>query len=258
MRKRLSLVCACALAAGAAMAESPFNSPVAPLITNLTATGAVRAVQFDLYPAAHSYSILSAPSPAGPWAANTNFFWSTITNVSGGTTNLVHDFRATNATAEADFYRLQVTPLSSNALLAAQVLNRIAYGPTPDELERVIAIGADAYIAEQLAMDGLPETLDTYVSVATNSVASDPLTNWVQVVATGKMNQTNVFVFLTQPARSCWMMCVWWKARISAGPTCWPMAILNPLSRRLGQFLRVTTDPSSPTAPGAMAVRHCD
>src|SRR5436305_23213 len=49
------------------------------------------------------------------------------------------------------FYRVQVTPMSSNSLLAATVLNRLTYGPTPDEIERINAIGPDAYIAEQLA-----------------------------------------------------------------------------------------------------------
>jgi len=38
--------------------------------------------------------------------------------------------------------RLQVTPnCSTNALVAATALNRLAYGPTPDELPRVLAIG---------------------------------------------------------------------------------------------------------------------
>src|SRR2546430_8192271 len=32
------------------------------------------------------------------------------------------------------FYRLRVTPMSSNAVLAATALNRLTYGPTPDEL----------------------------------------------------------------------------------------------------------------------------
>src|SRR5437867_13244370 len=44
-----------------------------------------------------------------------------------------------------------VTPISSNALLAATVLNRLTYGSTPDELSRITNIGAQAYIDEQLA-----------------------------------------------------------------------------------------------------------
>ena len=41
------------------------------------------------------------------------------------------------------------SPQSTNSLLTATVLNRLAYGPTPDELERVRGIGPDAYIARR-------------------------------------------------------------------------------------------------------------
>jgi uncharacterized protein (DUF1800 family) len=45
-------------------------------------------------------------------------------------------------------------------LFAANVLNRLTYGPTPDEVERINNIGPDAYVAEQLA----PWTLTEDVS----------------------------------------------------------------------------------------------
>jgi hypothetical protein len=49
------------------------------------------------------------------------------------------------------FYRLQVVPMRANDLLLSTVLNRLAYGPTPDEIERVKAMGPpQAYIEEQL------------------------------------------------------------------------------------------------------------
>ena len=47
-----------------------------------------------------------------------------------------------------------MTPLSGNALLTAGALNRLAYGPTPDELERVASMGPQAYIEEQLVPEG--------------------------------------------------------------------------------------------------------
>ncbi len=59
------------------------------------------------------------------------------------------------------FFNLQLLQMSSNALLTASALNRLAYGPTPDELERVTAIGPQAYINEQLAPEGISETSDT-------------------------------------------------------------------------------------------------
>ncbi len=39
---------------------------------------------------------------------------------------------------------------------AAHVLNRLAFGPRPGDLERVQAMGLDAYIREQLASDAIP------------------------------------------------------------------------------------------------------
>src|SRR6266436_3468003 len=36
------------------------------------------------------------------------------------------------------FYNLQLIQMSSNALLTANVLNRLAYGPTPDDIEAVL------------------------------------------------------------------------------------------------------------------------
>ena len=55
------------------------------------------------------------------------------------TTNINAQYQWRNSNTPAPFFvRLQVTPMSSNALLTAIVLNRLAYGPTPDELERVL------------------------------------------------------------------------------------------------------------------------
>ena len=51
-------------------------------------------------------------------------------------------------TSAAYFYSVAATPMSSNDLLSVNLLNRIAYGPTPDEMARVKAIGPQAYIAE--------------------------------------------------------------------------------------------------------------
>src|SRR6185295_11917374 len=52
-----------------------------------------------------------------------------------------------SAAGTLGFYRAMAVPMPTNDMLAALVLNRLAYGPTPDDLERVKAIGADQYIA---------------------------------------------------------------------------------------------------------------
>ncbi len=146
----------------------PAADPPVPVITNLNLNGTQLNLRFAPYPAAQVYSILSTPDLSLPFAPNPNFFLSAYTNftTNGSTilTNVNYEWRNPGNSGPGGFYQLQVTPLSSNAVLATTVLNRLAYGPTPDELERVLtstnAIGPDAYIAEQLAPELITETVD--------------------------------------------------------------------------------------------------
>lgn len=65
-----------------------------------------------------------------------------------------------SATNRTEFFRLEPAQVSSNLLLGAHLLNRIAYGPTPNELRRVLEIGPNAFIEEQLSpelIEDLPE-----------------------------------------------------------------------------------------------------
>jgi hypothetical protein len=134
------------------------SDPVAPVITNINGSGATRNLRFPLYPGAQAYTILGGTNLAQPLVANTNFILSPyIFSASTNGTNYGYEWRITNAVAPAGFYRVMVTPMSSNALLTANSLNRLAYGPTPDELERVAAIGPQAFIDEQLAPWNLTE-----------------------------------------------------------------------------------------------------
>jgi hypothetical protein len=102
-----------------------------------------------------------------PYNLATNY----VTNALIITTNVTmqYEWRSSNA-PPPQFVRLQATPLSSNALLTAIVLNRLAYGPTPDELERVLtgsnAIGPQGFIAEQLAPETITETIDSFPAVS--------------------------------------------------------------------------------------------
>ncbi|MBI5383948.1 MAG: DUF1800 family protein [Verrucomicrobia bacterium] len=135
--------------------------PPPPAITDFHADVTGRRLQFPPYPAAEAYSILTATNLAGVYAADPAFALTPSTNhTTNGSvvvTNVTYAWRATNALAPAAFHRVEIMPMSSNALLAANVLNRLTYGPTPDELERVASIGPDAYIAEQLAPWSLTE-----------------------------------------------------------------------------------------------------
>jgi len=183
-----------------------------PVIDQIKSTGSQTTLRFPMYPAAQAYTILSATNPGSPFALNTNCQlapyitgYTVITNnTSNGpvvitVTNLAYEWRATNAPKPGEYYRVGITPLTSNAVLTAHVLNRLAYGQTPDELERVTAIGPQAFINEQLNMDGIPETMDNYTVLITNAVATDPTTNWTFISVTGTVASTTFYLFTTQP-----------------------------------------------------------
>jgi uncharacterized protein (DUF1800 family) len=175
------------LLATALLAVQALAQPDAPSALSLAVSNQTKVLRWTPYPHAQGYQLLSASNLTQGFAPDgsgilAGFAWTT-TNASPG-----------------QFYRLGITPLGSNALLAAQALNRLAYGPTPDELERIAVIGPDAWIEEQLAPENLTETLDAYATVVTNAVLNDPATNWLRVVATGLATGTsrsNVFVYLT-------------------------------------------------------------
>ena len=112
----------------------------------------------------------SCPTPISVWVPY-NVATNYITNGIIVTTNVSAQYHWRNSnTAPPFFARLQVTPMSSNALLTAIVLNRLAYGPTPDELERVTAIGPQAYIDEQLAPETITETIDSFPAISNIAV----------------------------------------------------------------------------------------
>lgn len=91
------------------------------------------------------------------------------------------------------FYRVRLTPLSNDAVLASTVLNRLAYGPTPDDLERVLtgpnAVGPEAYIAEQLAPEAITEQLDID--------RPQPEGEWQFVSVTGTATSSTLYLYLT-------------------------------------------------------------
>jgi uncharacterized protein (DUF1800 family) len=127
-------------------------------------------------PAAQQYKMFRADDLSQPWIEDTivsGFDW--LTPLGSG----------------MGFRRLQAIPMSDNDLLTATVLNRLAYGPTPDELERVRAIGPDAYINEQLAPETINENLDIDVEV--------PIGGWRYITLTGTASSSILYVYLTSP-----------------------------------------------------------
>jgi uncharacterized protein (DUF1800 family) len=145
-----------------------------PVLTNLPSGPGQFNLNFAPYPAAQGYTFLTTTNLNQAFAPNTNAAWvaynlrtNYVTNSATITTNWVADYQWRIPNASPPFFaQLQVTPMSSNDLLTAIVLNRLAYGPTPDELERVRAIGAQAYIDEQLAPENIVETIDAFPAVS--------------------------------------------------------------------------------------------
>src|SRR5438128_7158486 len=105
-------------------------------------------IRFTPFPSADAYKILRADSLDKPFVEDA------LGALSG------FNWTAPLRTDSLGFYKLGVTSIDQNNLLTAIVLNRLAYGPTPDELERVKAMGAEAYIQEQLAPEAINENLD--------------------------------------------------------------------------------------------------
>jgi uncharacterized protein (DUF1800 family) len=149
-----------------------------PVLTNANVNGSQFNFSFTPYPSVQSYTFLSTSNLSLPFLVDSNyalvpynFATNYVTNGVIITTNVTVQFQWQNSNATPPhFARVQVTPLSSNALLTAIVLNRLAYGPTPDELERVLtssnAIGPQAFIAEQLAPETVTETVDSFPAVS--------------------------------------------------------------------------------------------
>jgi uncharacterized protein (DUF1800 family) len=146
--------------------------PPALVLTNLSVGAGQLRLNFAPYPSAAAYTFLSGTNLHFPLRRDTNFYWvpsdattSYATNGRSITTNLAVHYEWRNSNAPPPYFaRLLVTPLRAEALLTAIALNRLAYGPTPDELERVLTgpspIGAQAFINEQLAPETITETVD--------------------------------------------------------------------------------------------------
>jgi uncharacterized protein (DUF1800 family) len=155
------------------------------IISDKTTNGQPRFV-FP-YPAAQSYEILSADSVQGPFSLDTN---------SGRF--LGPTFIVTNA-SPLRIFKVGAVPMSSNDLVMATVLNRLTYGPTPDDIDRIRTIGVEAFIAEQMAPETIVETIDTDARITNaplDTPPPDPLTNWIRVTATGTAGGGNLGFYM--------------------------------------------------------------
>jgi uncharacterized protein (DUF1800 family) len=155
-------------------------NPSPPVITGVAVSNGQQRVTFNPSPAAQQYKLFRTFDLTQPFLEDTT---ATISGFDG----------LAPTVGNLGFYRVQAVPMNSTELLTANVLNRLAYGPTPDELERVRAIGPDAYVQEQLAPEAISETLafdDTTVNFGSG---------WQYFTDSGLATSTNLYVYLTAP-----------------------------------------------------------
>jgi len=166
-------------------------NPAPPRITIKPGTNGPAQLDFP-YPAALQYNIYSAPDASQPFVPDT-------------TSGLLlgPSYRVTSG-APNRLYRVSVTPMSSNDVLKATVLNRLTYGPTPEDVERINSIGPQAFINEQLNWNQIADDLDTappIVNAPYPPPIQPPLTNWIRVSATGTATATNFAMYLSAAGR---------------------------------------------------------
>lgn len=157
------------------------QSPDAPGIRSITTQNGRPVLNLTPAPASVGYQLLQAAAIEGTYTPDHEAVQSGL-QLTGG---LLGD--------TPRFFRIDSVPLDAESLAATTLLHRIAYGPTPDELERVRALGAAAYINEQLAPETITETLDV--------AAGGP--EWKQVVVSGTSTisggQTRLYIFMDGP-----------------------------------------------------------
>lgn len=96
-------------------------------------------------------------------------------------------------TVGLEFFQVEIAPKDSNAVFHAHLLNRLAYGPTPDDLDRLSAMGADAFIQEQLAPETIQESLEVNRVIPSTG-------DWQFVTHTGTASSSStLYVYLRSP-----------------------------------------------------------
>jgi uncharacterized protein (DUF1800 family) len=163
-------------------------NPAPPQISISKTTNGLPQLAFP-YPATDQYTVFGATNPAGPYVTP-------VPGVLSGPT-----FTVTNP-GPRGFYRVNATPMSSNDLFKATVLNRLTYGPSPEDIEHINAIGPEEFIDEQLKPDLIPENLDTAPPIINDPPPpSSPFTNWIRVSDSGTASNTNLFLYLSAAGR---------------------------------------------------------
>jgi uncharacterized protein (DUF1800 family) len=174
--------------ASAALAVLCFALPLSasepvPALAGVSVSGQHTIVSFVPFPSVIAYTLSTTDDLMhGTWTPATQ-------GVQYGYT-----WQTTNWPGQG-YFRLELTPLASNRVLAATLLNRLAYGPKPGDIETV-STNPWAYAKAQLAPETLTETIDddplvaAYTDALTNTLARVPhLRAWHCLRAVGAVRQ---------------------------------------------------------------------
>jgi uncharacterized protein (DUF1800 family) len=133
-----------------------YTDPPAPALGQ-TLTNGQKRITYPPYPAADVVRMLKTTNFTEGWSPDASGTFSNATWAAPALPNV--------------FHKLEVTSLSSNAVLAASALSKVGYGPTPELLDRLLqgtgTNTAAAWIAEQLA----PETITERAALAHTNIA---------------------------------------------------------------------------------------
>jgi uncharacterized protein (DUF1800 family) len=153
-----------------------YSDPPAPVLGISALSNGQKRVTFPAYPSADVLRMLGKGSILDAWLEDLSGVFSNCTWTSAGSNT---------------FQRLEVTPLGSNAVLTATALNKLAYGPTPALLDRLLqdsgANSASAWINEQISPESITEGaslahtnipwIESRFGTPTNYILSDPRMN---------------------------------------------------------------------------------
>ena len=157
----------------------------APIIQSFRLVDGHPEIRFSLTPSAQKYRVLLSPIlPLPPGGASTE---------ASGTLAGSIWISSLPAFINTAFYQVAATQLTEAEVTAGTLLNRIAYGPTPDELPRVRQMGIDAYIEEQLAPEKIEESLD--LPQITGPV-------WRKVTVSGNGSASRLYIYLDGPGEA--------------------------------------------------------
>ncbi len=206
-------VCALLLLASVEIFSSVrLTAQTPPILTNVSSGVLQFNLNFDPYPSVQNYTFLTTSNLSVPFAVNTNVTWvpynlstNYVTNGTAITTNVLasSEWRISN-TPPPLYVSLQVSPIAASNVWAYNLLNRIAYGPSPDELNRVVTgtnpIGPAAFLYEQLNPETITnETLAFHTNIAFIQARLPEATTPINLYTTNSGNgviTTNVFASL--------------------------------------------------------------